>query len=47
MSRGIDGTFFEIHNHNTAEGNYWKPALDSFTSENWREKVRLIAAHKM
>ena len=44
MSRGIDGTFFEIHHHNTAEGKYWNPALDSFTAENWREKVREIAA---
>ena len=33
MSRGIDGTFFEIHHHNTAEGKYWNPALDSFTAE--------------
>ena len=47
MSRGIDGTFFEIHHHNTAEGKYWNPALDSFTAENWREKVREIAALKM
>lgn len=44
MSRGIDGTFFEIHHHNTAEGKYWNPALDSFTAENWREKVREISA---
>lgn len=39
--------FFEIHHHNTAEGKYWNPALDSFTAENWREKVREIAALKM
>lgn len=47
MARGLDGTFFEIHHHNTAEGKYWNPALDSFTAENWREKVREIAALKM
>lgn len=29
MARGLDGTFFEIHHHNTAEGKYWNPALDS------------------
>ena len=44
MARGLDGTFFEIHHHNTAEGKYWNPALDSFTAENWREKVREISA---
>mgnify|MGYP000338026527 CR=1 FL=1 len=47
MSRGIDGTFLKFHHHNTAEGKYWNPALDSFTAENWREKVREIAALKM
>lgn len=47
MARGLDGTFFEIHHHNTAEGKSWNPALDSFTAENWREKVREIAALKM
>lgn len=47
MARGLDGTFFEIHHHNTAEGKYWNPALDSFTAENWREKVREISALKM
>ena len=43
--RGLTELF--VHHHNTAEGKYWNPALDSFTAENWREKVREIAALKM
>ena len=41
--RKIDGTFFEFHHHNTAEGKYWNPTIDGFSQENWREKVREIA----
>lgn len=44
MSIKIDGTFFELHHHNTPEGKYWNPTIDQFTSENWREKVREISA---
>lgn len=40
----VNGTFFEFHHHNTAEGKYWNPAIDRFTAEDWREKVREIAA---
>ena len=43
MSIKINGTFFEFHHHNTAEGKYWNPALDRFTGEDWREKVHQIA----
>ena len=44
MNRKIDGTFFEFHHHNTPEGKYWNPAIDQFTGEQWREKVREISA---
>ena len=43
MKRKIDGTFFEFRHHNTAEGKYWNPALEKFTAEQWRQKVREIA----
>ena len=43
MQRKIDGTFFEFHHHNTAEGKYWNPTIDGFTENDWREKVREIA----
>ena len=44
MGRKLDGTFFEFHHHNAAEGKYWNTALDAFEAENWREKVREIAS---
>lgn len=44
MSRKIDGTFFEFRHHNTPEGKYWNPALEKFTGEQWREKIREISA---
>ena len=47
MIRKIDGTFFEFRHHNTAEGKYWNPALEKFTAEDWRQKVREIAEIKM
>lgn len=43
MNRKIDGTFFEFLHHNTAEGKYWNSALNGFSSEDWRCKVREIA----
>ena len=43
MKRKIDGTFFEFTHHNTAEGKYWNPALEKFTAEQWRAKVREIS----
>ena len=43
----IHGTFFEFHHHNTAEGKYWNPTIDNFQAEDWREKVREIAAAGM
>lgn len=43
----IHGTFFEFHHHNTAEGKYWNPTIDKFTEQDWREKVREIAAAGM
>ena len=43
MQRKIDGTFFEFLHHNTAEGKYWNGALEKFTAENWRSKVKEIA----
>lgn len=47
MKRKLDGTFFEFRHHNTAEGKYWNPALEKFTSEDWRQKIREIAELKM
>jgi len=44
MLRKIDGTFFEFHHHNTAEGKYWNPALDGFSAADWQVKVEEIAA---
>lgn len=44
MKRIIDGTFFEFRHHNTAEGKYWNPALEKFTENDWRNKVREISA---
>ena len=43
MNKKIDGTFFEFLHHNTAEGKYWNSALNGFSSEDWRCKVREIA----
>ena len=43
MQRKIDGTFFEFLHHNTAEGKYWNDALNKFTAEDWRKKVKEIA----
>ena len=47
MNRKIDGTFFEFRHHNTPEGKYWNPALEKFTGENWRQKIREIAEIQM
>ena len=44
MNRKIDGTFFEFLHHNISEGKYWNPAIDRFTGDEWREKVREIAS---
>lgn len=44
MEGKINGTFFEFRHHNTAEGKYWNPALEKFTAQQWREKVREISA---
>lgn len=44
MNRKIDGTFFEFRHHNTAEGKYWNPALEKFSAQQWREKVREISS---
>lgn len=44
MNRKIDGTFFEFLHHNIPEGKYWNPALEKFTAENWKQKVREISA---
>lgn len=38
----IIGSWFEFNHHNPAEGKYWDPALRSFTSAQWREKIREI-----
>lgn len=43
MKRKLDGTFFEFRHHNTAEGKYWNSALEKFSAEQWREKVREIS----
>ena len=43
MNRKIDGTFFEFHHHNTAEGKYWNPQIDKFRAEEWKQKVREIS----
>lgn len=43
MKGKIDGTFFEFRHHNTAEGKYWNPALENFTGEDWKRKIREIS----
>ena len=43
MSRNLDGTFFEFHHHNTAEGKYWNTTINQFKGEDWRKKVREIS----
>lgn len=43
MTRKIDGTFFEFRHHNTAEGKYWNPALESYKCCDWRAKIREIS----
>lgn len=43
MKRKIDGTFFEFLHHNTAEGKYWNDALNRFTADDWKNKVKEIA----
>ena len=47
MQRKIDGTFFEFLHHNTAEGKYWNDALNKFTAEDWKAKIKEIADLKM
>lgn len=47
MNRKIDGTFFEFRHHNTPEGKYWNPALEKFSGEDWRQKIREIAEIQM
>lgn len=44
MGVRVNGTFFEFKHHNIPEGKYWNPALENFTAENWRQKVREISA---
>lgn len=44
MKGKLDGTFFEFRHHNTPEGKYWNPALEKFTAEQWREKIREISS---
>ncbi len=44
MKRKIDGTFFEFSHHNIPEGKYWNEALERFTAQQWRSKIREIAS---
>jgi len=39
----ISGSWFEFQHLLPAEGRYWDPDLASFTSEQWKEKVREIS----
>lgn len=39
----IEGSWFEFQHHNTAEGKYWNPTLENFTTEQWDEKIKEIA----
>lgn len=43
MQRKIDGTFFEFLHHNTAEGKYWNGALNTFTADDWKLKIKEIS----
>lgn len=40
----ITGTWFEFQHHSEAEGKYWNDTCKEFTDEQWKEKVREIAA---
>lgn len=39
----IEGSWFEFQHHNAAEGKYWNPTLEKFTSQQWEAKVKEIA----
>ncbi len=39
----IEGSWFEFQHHSAAEGKYWNPALEKFTTEQWKEKIQEIA----
>lgn len=39
----IEGSWFEFQHHSAAEGKYWNPALEKFTAEQWKQKIREIA----
>ena len=43
----ITGTWFEFTHHSTAEGVYWNSTVRAFSHEQWRQKVREIAAAGM
>jgi hypothetical protein len=39
----IEGSWFEFQHHSAAEGKYWNPALEKFTAEQWKQKIKEIA----
>ncbi|MFA6702167.1 MAG: DUF4434 domain-containing protein, partial [Dysgonamonadaceae bacterium] len=39
----IEGSWFEFQHHSLIEGKYWNPALESFTAEQWEDKIKEIA----
>lgn len=39
----IEGSWFEFQHHSLIEGKYWNPTLESFTAEQWDNKIKEIA----
>ncbi len=39
----IEGSWFEFQHHSFKEGKYWNKTLESFSAEQWDEKIKEIA----
>ena len=40
MIKKVSGSWFEFQHHNIPEGKYWNPVCRSFSSDQWRAKIR-------
>lgn len=40
MIKKVSGSWFEFQHHNIPEGKYWNPVCRSFSSGQWRAKIR-------
>lgn len=40
MIKKVSGSWFEFQHHNRPEGKYWNPVCRSFSSDQWRAKIR-------